>query len=95
MQVGDLVLIYHSGGESAIQGLAKVIKNPYPASDDVRSWQVDLQFVCEFEEAMGLKEIKATGLFEDFRLVYQSRLSVMPCPQNFVDWLRKVRGWQL
>ncbi len=41
------------------------------------------------EPYVTLSEIKQSGKFPDFRLVRQSRLSTMDCPQNFIDWLEK------
>jgi predicted RNA-binding protein with PUA-like domain len=89
MRVGDRVFIYHSGGESAIRGLAEVVTLPRPDEKIEKSWVVDLKFLVEFVEPVSLREIKESGLFEDFRLVYQSRLSVMDVPERFVQWLKK------
>ena len=89
MKVGDRVLIYHSGGESAIRGLADVMSLPRPDELELRSWVVDLKFLQEFGQPVTLKEIKSTGKFEDFRLVYQSRLSTMSVPEGFVKWLQR------
>jgi hypothetical protein len=35
-----------------------------------------------------LRTIKECGLFAEFDLVRNSRLSTMPCPPDFVEWLR-------
>jgi len=50
---------------------------------------VDVKFLQEFGQPVTLKEIKSTGKFEDFRLVYQSRLSTMSVPEGFVGWLQR------
>ena len=34
MQVGDICVIYHSGGERAAIGLARVVRAPYPDPTD-------------------------------------------------------------
>lgn len=91
-RVGDLVFIYHSRGEARIVGLAKVVSEPRENLDDSRySWVADLAFIQEFpeEQKVTLKEIKASGQFEDFALVKQSRLSTMSCPPEFVEWFRR------
>jgi predicted RNA-binding protein with PUA-like domain len=92
MKPGDLIFIYHSGGERAIRGIARVISEPRPDELEKRSWVFDLEFVSKLKEPVTLKEIKETELFGDFRLVYQSRLSTMPVPQNFVQWLKEEKG---
>jgi len=39
-----------------------------------------------------LREIKEGGLFPDWALVRQSRLSTMSAPPAFVEWMRKRYG---
>jgi predicted RNA-binding protein with PUA-like domain len=89
--IGDKIIIYHSVKESRIVGLAQVISEPKPDPNDTRgySWLATIEFIREFpeEQRITLKQIKQTGLFTDFYLVRQSRLSVMPCPQEFINWL--------
>lgn len=90
MAAGDRVLIYHSQGETAIMGLAEVVGKSRPDPKDPRSWLVDLKFIRHFTEPfVTLKLIKDTGLFGDFRLVYQSRLSTMDVPDTFITWLKE------
>jgi len=89
MQPGDRVLIYHSGGISAVVGLAKVLTPAQDDPKDPKSAFVDIEYVCRLDPPTGLKEVKASGLFEDFALVRQSRLSTMAVPDKFVDWLRE------
>ena len=90
MVKGDMVLIYHSQGEGAIRGLAEVIGNGQPDLKEPRSWLVDFKLIKKFNEPyVTLKEIKASGLFKDFSLVRQSRLSTMSVPKEFITWLKK------
>jgi predicted RNA-binding protein with PUA-like domain len=91
-QVGDYVLIYHSVKERRIVGIGKAIEKPYLNLADSRfSWAAKLEFVTKFtpEEQISLDIIKQSHLFDDFLLVKHSRLSVMPCPDNFVIWLQE------
>lgn len=92
MHPGDDVLIYHSQGETAIVGLARVVSEPRPDSHDDKSWVVDVEFVRRFPEPVTLKEIKGSHRFDDWSLVRQGRLSMMSVPHDFVAWLedRKV-----
>jgi len=90
-QVGDYVLIYHSVKEKCLVGLAQVIKEPYHNLADTRfSWAARLKLIYKFQpsERINLATIKKTNLFQNFLLVTNSRLSVMPCPDNFVNWLQ-------
>ena len=89
MRTDDNVLIYHSGGQAALVGLARVTSEPRPDSRDAKSWVVDLIFVCRFTQSVTLHEIKASHLFDDWSLVRQSRLSTMEVPTKFVDWLKE------
>jgi predicted RNA-binding protein with PUA-like domain len=89
--IGDYVFIYHSTGESAIAGLAEVISTPIKDADDERgiSWVATVKHVKTYpkEKRITLKQIKESGLFANFKLVKQSRLSVMLCPKEFVEWV--------
>ncbi len=88
MQPGDRVFIYHSGGESAIVGLATVKSEPRPDPKNPKSAVVDLEFLSRIETPVTLKDIKASNQFGDWALVRQSRLSTMAVPKEFVDWMR-------
>ncbi len=86
---GDLLFIYHSQGENKIVGLAKVVSYPRENKEDKRfSWVADIEFFQELLSDMqvSLKEIKSSEKFQSFPLVRQPRLSVMFCPQEFVEW---------
>ena len=89
MAKGDQVFLYHSLGESAIVGLVKVDSAPRLDPNNPKSWIVDMKFVSRLDPPTTLREIKETGLFAQFDLVRNSRLSTMPCPDHFVAWLRQ------
>ena len=89
MHPGDEVLIYHSQGEAAIVGLARVISEPRPDPQDSQSWVVDVTFVRRLEQAVTLREIKESQLFDDWSLVRQGRLSTMGVPDNVISWLKE------
>ena len=90
-QIGDLVLVYHSQTDTCLVGLAQVISLPRPNVNDPRpSWVADLELVQVFPESqrISLQQIKQSGLFTDFSLIKQPRLSVMECSLEFIQWLR-------
>jgi predicted RNA-binding protein with PUA-like domain len=89
MRPGTGVLIYHSGGQASIVGLAKVISEPRPDPKNPKSAVVELEFVRMIDPPVTLGAIKQSHLFDDWALVRQGRLSTMAVPDEFVEWLRK------
>jgi predicted RNA-binding protein with PUA-like domain len=89
MQPGDRVLIYHSGGQAAIVGLAKVISEPRPDPKNPKSAVVEMEFLRLVDQPVTLAAIKQSHLFDDWALVRQGRLSTMAVPDEFIEWLRK------
>jgi predicted RNA-binding protein with PUA-like domain len=87
MKPGDTVIIYHSQSDKAVLGLAKVVSEPRPDPNDDRSWVADFQFVQHAKKPVTLREIKDSHLFDDWALVRQGRLSTMPAPDAFWEWL--------
>lgn len=80
MHKGDQVLIYHSGEDRAVMGLAKVAKSAYPdpTADDPKWLCVDLVPVRALKAPVTLAAIKAEPSLQEIALIRQSRLSVMP-----------------
>jgi predicted RNA-binding protein with PUA-like domain len=88
MQPGDRVFIYHSGGESAIVGLAEVLSTSRPDPNEPKSAVIDLKYLSHLAPPITLSEIKQSQKFSDWALVRQSRLSTMTAPESFVKWIR-------
>ena len=80
MQVGDLVLYYHSRKGLEVVGIAEVISEPYPdPTAEKGDWSaVDMKPVQWLEKPVTLKSIKAEPRLADLPLVRIGRLSVMP-----------------
>src|SRR5690349_8619406 len=89
MRPGDRVFVYHSMDKAAIVGLAKVISEPRRDPQNPKLTVVELEFVDRVDPPVFLQEIKESGKFDDWSLVRQSRLSTMPAPEKFVEWMRK------
>ncbi len=89
MRPGDRVFFYHSGGVSAIVGVATVRSQPREDPKNPKSAVVDLEYAGRIEPPATLAEIKQSGKFADWALVRQGRLSTMPAPEDFVEWIRK------
>jgi predicted RNA-binding protein with PUA-like domain len=88
MRPGNRVFVYHSGGQSAIVGLAKVTGEPRPDPKNAKSWVVEMEFLRRLDPPVSLAEIKKSGEFADWALVRQGRLSTMSAPDEFVEWMR-------
>jgi len=88
MQPGDRVFIYHSGGVSAIVGLAQVLSAGRPDPKNPKSAVVDLEFLSQLDSPVTLAEVKQAKIFDDWALVRQGRLSTMAVPEKFVSWMR-------
>lgn len=88
MQPGDRALIYHTGDERRAVGLAEVVSAPYadPQGADPKLVVVDLRPLRPLARAVELAEVKADPFFEEFALVRQSRLSVVPVSDT--QWQR-------
>ena len=82
-------MFYSSVSEKAIKGIMTVVKEYYPDPTDQKGifGMVDVKYVKDLKEVT-LAEIKADPFFDDFPLVKQSRLSVMPV--NKSQWNRLI-----
>jgi predicted RNA-binding protein with PUA-like domain len=80
MRKGDHALVYHSGDERAVMGIARVTRSAYPdpTADDPRWLAVDLEPLRPLAKPVSLATVKADARLANLALVRQSRLSVMP-----------------
>ncbi len=80
MQIGDLVLIYHSQTSKDIVGITEVTKSAFqdPTTDDERWFAVELTFKSKLKKSVTLNQLKNDDLLKNIPLIKQSRLSVMP-----------------
>ena len=80
---GDQALIYHTGDEKAVVGLAEVVSDAYadPKQKDPRLVVVDLETRERLARPVSLDEIKKQAALKNFDLVRLPRLSVMPVPE--------------
>lgn len=88
MEIGDLALIYHTGKERRIIGVAEVVSKPYadPTLDDIKRVVVDVRAVKKVSQIVTLAQIKQDTNLEKFDLVRLPRLSVMPVSELY--WQR-------
>ena len=85
IRMGDEILIYHSGDEKAIVGMAIAVSDPYPnpRENDEKLSVVNVTPKKRLTRPLSLAEIKRVDELKDFDLVRLPRLSVMPIAQNF------------
>jgi predicted RNA-binding protein with PUA-like domain len=94
MRKGDAVMVYHTGDEKQIVGLASVVSDPYPdpKADDDAFVVVDVEVGERLPRPVTLAEIKADPDFKDLALVRQGRLSVVPVEERLWKKLLRMGG---
>lgn len=92
MKPGDDALIYHTGEERAVVGLARVTKAAYrdPKATDAKLLVVELAPVKRVTRPVTLADIKADPVFQESPLVRQGRLSVVSL--NDAQFQRLTKG---
>lgn len=80
MRKGDRALIYHSGGEKSIVGLADIVSDPYPdpKAGNPKLVVVDVVPAGRLSRPVTLAAVRSDTAFDSFALVRFTRLSVMP-----------------
>jgi predicted RNA-binding protein with PUA-like domain len=94
MKPGDRVLVYHTGDEKAVVGVAEATSEAYPdpKQKDPKLVVVDLRAVGRLPRPVPLAEIKKDRAFADLGLVRMGRLSVMPVSPEQYQRLLKLGG---
>ncbi|HUF35249.1 MAG TPA: EVE domain-containing protein [Gemmatimonadales bacterium] len=94
MRRGDRALVYHTGEEKRLVGLATVASDPYPdpAGTDERAAVVDLEPDEPLARPVTLAEVKADPIFAELGLVRVPRLSVVPVPAPLWTRLLEMGG---
>ena len=94
MKPGDRVLVYHTGDEKAVVGVAEVASDAYPdpKQKDPKLAVVDLKASERLSRPVPLAEIKRERAFADLGLVRMGRLSVMPASAEQYQRLLKLGG---
>ncbi len=80
MQVGDLVLFYHSVVHPSVVGVAQVTQSAYPDPTATEGdWSaVTIKPLYPLKNSVPLVDIKKEAQLANIALLKQSRLSVMP-----------------
>ena len=91
MKAGDRVLLYHTGGEKALVGQAKVNK---AAAGDAPEPLVEIGQARPFARSVELAQIKRDKRFSEWGLVRIGRLSVVPTTREQFDAVMALAGKQ-
>ena len=92
MKTGDQLMIYHTGDEKQVVGLAEVVSEPYddPKDKGGRLAVVDIKAGKRVAKPVTLAAIKADPAFKDLALVRQGRLSVVSVPADLWERMLKM-----
>ena len=94
---GDIALIYHSGDDKAVVGIAQCVRPGYPDPDPKKTgeWvQIDLKPVKALKVPVSLTTLKSTPSTKSLPLIKQSRLSVMPISSEHFEAILKLGATQ-
>ena len=94
MKIGDLAFFYHSIVGKEIVGIIRVTREWYPDPQDEtgKFGLVDFVVVEPLAIPVTLKQIKEDASLKGLYLVRQSRLSVMPIPDEAAKKIRSLGG---
>lgn len=94
MKKGDRGFFYHSVNERQIVGVVEVAKEFHPDPSDAsgKFGMVSVKALHPVKSPVSLADIKADGRFEDFALIRQSRLSVVPVSDAHWRLLSEMAG---
>ena len=95
IRMGDEILIYHSGDEKAIVGMAQAVSDPYPnpSENDEKLVVINVTPKKRLARPLSLSEIKGIEALKDFDLVRLPRLSVMPVAESYWEKLQDLMSF--
>lgn len=94
MQPTDKALIYHTGKERRVVGIAEIVTESYPdpALNDPKYVVVDIRAVRSLLHPVTLTEMKQSGKFANFDLIRLPRLSVVPVSAEYWQQILQLAG---
>ena len=96
-QPGDVAFYYHTGKEKNVVGILEITGTalPDPNAENDKLVIVPVKAVRPLAKPVSLAAIKADPLFAQWELVRNSRLSVMPCPEDLWNRVLELAGEEL
>ena len=94
MELGDLVLFYHSQEELQVMGIMKVIQPAHqdPTTADPQWISVTFEPIESLNPPVPLSRIKETVSLQQIPLIRQPRLAVMPLKKGEFDGIVNCMG---
>lgn len=101
IRAGDEVLVFHTGNERAVVGLARAVSDAYADPKrgemndrgEAKFAVVDVEPVARASTPVTLAALRQQTAMKDFVLLKQSRLSVMPVPAAIDRAIRAQAGF--
>lgn len=92
MQIGDLVLFYHSNAEPpGVAGIAQIRKEGYPDPNDPAWTLVDVAFVEKFSYFVSLDRLRQESSLQSMLVLKKGqRLSIQPVEKKHFEIVRKM-----
>ena len=90
MKQGDLVLLYHSGSEKALVGLAHVSQEAFPDPQDEAWVAVKLKADYPLSNPLTLSQMQVESDLAGISLLKQSRLSVHSLSEDAYELICKL-----
>lgn len=90
MKKGDKVLVYHTGKNKEIVGVAEVVKEYYSDPEDKNWVVVNIKGIKKNKNPVSLGRIKKEKILSGLPLLKQSRLSVMPLKEFEFKYILKM-----
>ena len=92
MAIGDRGFFYHSVNEKQIVGIVEIIETYHPDPTDAsgRFGMVRIKAIAPVQRPVTLAMIKAEEALQDFALIRQSRLSVVPVSAAQWDYILRM-----
>lgn len=89
MKKNEKCFFYHTGAERAVVGIVKVIKTFYFDSryKNEKTGCVDVEAEKSFHKPVTLSSMKQEKILQNFALIRQGRLSVVPVPKRMWQYI--------
>lgn len=91
---GDKAIIYHTGEERQMVGIAEIISDPYPDSKESNPKLAvfDVKPLKKLNKPVTLTQVKALKKYSNFPLVKEGRKSVVEVPEEYWNEFLEMSG---
>ncbi|MBV6478334.1 MAG: hypothetical protein HGGPFJEG_01085 [Ignavibacteria bacterium] len=91
---GDKAIIYHTGEERQMVGIAEIISDPYPdpKESNPKLAVFDVKPLKKLNKPVTLTQVKALKKYSNFPLVKEGRKSVVEVPEEYWNEFLEMSG---